>query len=444
MRNKKIFLILVLFATFVVYGNWGGGGTSGSVGTGTLSELDIFSAIGTEKVEMQSEDLTITLHRGEVSVRVEYLLKNTGDTVHVRAGFPFLQYGKCDDPDNHNDIYEYRLMENGREIQYSDQKKVVCPEQENEPDGPEDGIPCQCVHWYISDMLFAPKEEKRVQIQYRALYSQSYAGGVGDTDFRGHSYRYILHTGAVWKGPIQKGVIKIVPFSIEPNQVSLPKQFQWDSNQKAYIWKFQNYEPEGDISIDIKDSYLASDNTNNWFIQADKKFLMFKDFKKASATSYLQNKDEYSPEVLTEKVNGTAWVEGKKGSGIDESITIELTEPTKVNEIGFTPGFYKEQDADFLKRRGLYFANNRVADAQIVINGKHVYSKHFFDEFIPLHEDTRQRYQWLKVDDLNEDVKTIQVIIKKVYKGLKYDDTAISDIILLKYLPDDFEMPRAR
>lgn len=82
--KKRLLLVLLAFSVLVVnavYANWGQS-SGGSFGTGN------FKAIGTDQVEIEKENLDITLYKDHAKVTVEYLLHNTGDNVVVKAGFP--------------------------------------------------------------------------------------------------------------------------------------------------------------------------------------------------------------------------------------------------------------------------------------------------------------------------------------------------------------------
>jgi hypothetical protein len=134
----------------------------------------------------------------------------------------------------------------------------------------------------------------------------------------------------------------------------------------------------------------------------------------------------------------TAWVEGVKGNGIGEWIKIRLdairdspsSTPFSVTEVGIIPGYGKSSKT--------WIENNRVKTATLV-----VYSPP---------PSNPQEYQWvgfrLKFQDKNEVqyfvlpdrtkainldpmTKEVWLRIDEVYKGTKYDDTCISEVILM-------------
>jgi hypothetical protein len=84
MREHRFYFALLLTAASApLLANWGST-AGGSVATGS------FHAFGTAQVEMQREDLRIRLYRDRAKVEVDYILRNTGPAIDVRAGFPSL------------------------------------------------------------------------------------------------------------------------------------------------------------------------------------------------------------------------------------------------------------------------------------------------------------------------------------------------------------------
>src|SRR3990172_9991189 len=86
LRIIAVSLLLIVPAS--VHANWGGSGGDGSFGSGN------FEALGTTQVELVNEDLRIDLFKDHADVTVEYLFRNTGNDVAVRAGFPNILLGK--------------------------------------------------------------------------------------------------------------------------------------------------------------------------------------------------------------------------------------------------------------------------------------------------------------------------------------------------------------
>src|SRR5437016_4209401 len=106
----------VLLGAAALLANWGSD-AGGSVGTGT------FGAFGTNQVEMQSENLTIALYHDRAKVTVEYVMKNRGDAIDVKAGFPCL--GLESPGKNYLEIEDYQLTADGTPVPHQTEKGDV-------------------------------------------------------------------------------------------------------------------------------------------------------------------------------------------------------------------------------------------------------------------------------------------------------------------------------
>lgn len=131
--------------------------------------------------------------------------------------------------------------------------------------------------------------------------------------------------------------------------------------------------------------------------------------KSVSATSCLTEKDGiYKAEYLFDK-SEKSWVEGEKGSGIGVEINIQFTENNNLYEFYIKNGFGDNR---------LYFENNRVKKMKAEFScGRSA---------IIFLEDNPGFQKVVLSDFTNTDF--IKLTILDVYRGTKYDDTAISEI----------------
>ena len=106
----------------------------------------------------------------------------------------------------------------------------------------------------------------------------------------------------------------------------------------------------------------------------------------------------------------TAWVEGKKGDGLGEGITIEFSQPTSVSQIELRNGYNKRKD--------LYVKNSRVSDLRVEM------SDGFTSSFA-----LSDRGTWQRIDIPSTNlVNWIKISIGGVFRGTKYRDTAITEL----------------
>ena len=126
---------------------------------------------------------------------------------------------------------------------------------------------------------------------------------------------------------------------------------------------------------------------------------------------------------------------GKNG-GLNESIALTLTKPVHVSEVGIVPGYAKS--------KSLYFANNRVQELEVVVNGSHVVKATLPDEYISFGPGSSKGYELVALGDYVGPARTITLTVKKVYPGSKYNDTCISEILLRKRLKEKPQVRGAR
>lgn len=117
----------------------------------------------------------------------------------------------------------------------------------------------------------------------------------------------------------------------------------------------------------------------------------------------------YVPRNLVDDNLTTAWVEGKPGDGIGEWILADFTAVKKVTAIRLLNGYHKNVD--------VFKKNNRVREAEIVFsNGKKQ----------PISLQDRDGAQDFIMPEPVE-ARWVQVKIVSVFRGEKFQDTAISE-----------------
>lgn len=112
----------------------------------------------------------------------------------------------------------------------------------------------------------------------------------------------------------------------------------------------------------------------------------------------------------------TAWVEGAKGDGIDEtfSLNIKVGDTHQLATVEIYNGYCKDLST--------WQNNNRVKELEMFVNGKSIGILHLADTYLG------QRFTIGNFYPVNGNL-FLQFKVKSVYKGDKYDDTAISDVL---------------
>jgi hypothetical protein len=166
---------------------------------------------------------------------------------------------------------------------------------------------------------------------------------------------------------------------------------------------------------------LVSKNTIYIYVKDKKEPVFFaiddkiardsKDFL-LTATSYLnENKQTYLPSNLGIYDLDSPWVEGVEGSGINQEITIEPKDQSKIWYIYLSNGYVS------FKRPDLYEKNNRVKSVSVFDENMTLLGKYDL-----LDSPDPQQINWKK------EISKVKIRIDEVYKGTKYDDTCINFI----------------
>jgi hypothetical protein len=423
------------------YANWGGDG-GGSVGTGA------FRAFGTAQVEMQREDLQIQLFRDRAKVQVEYTVKNTGDGVNVKAGFPSLEL--IGPSGSYAEVANYHLTADGKEVPFKAEKgdlgnwkTLFDPEyvmMATDP-GEDTRLCAKCGLWWLASTVHFDKDEsKHIRITYESRYQFAEGGPSGDSYYKPDMFRYLLSPAATWKGPIQQGKIAISAVSVDPKVILIKPAARFKNTPAGYVWEFTNLKPTlaDNLEISMNNSFKTmlvrgpeSQETSWYSFEGSKYFFDFHDYQvRASSTA-----KGYDPNNIKDLQNETAWVAGANG-GVNESLTLTLDKPTHVDQLGLVPGYGKNES--------LYFANNRVQEVAISVNNGPATSATLPDEFVAFSPGSYKGYALVNLGGYSGDARTVTLTIRKVYKGSKYNDLCISEILLRKRLPREPQVHGAR
>lgn len=139
---------------------------------------------------------------------------------------------------------------------------------------------------------------------------------------------------------------------------------------------------------------------------------------------------------LLDKRIDTAWVEGSEGDGIGEWVSININavkddRPVGMLYFGMIPGYLKSDKS--------WEENNRIKTALLVIETYVGYNiKKGVEEYeYPVLRLKFKDYKGLQVFDLLDygapptfEPKRLWLIIEDVYKGTKYRDTCISEVVI--------------
>jgi hypothetical protein len=189
-----------------------------------------------------------------------------------------------------------------------------------------------------------------------------------------------------------------------------------------------------DINFNIVKNLSIEYNRQN-FIK-DKKYVLNNDaIAEVIVSSVLQDEEKYTykPSNLFDKDTNTAWVEGKKGIGIGESVEILLEPETELLEIGIKNGYIANKDI-YLKngiikkiKVELYGMDDSNNEYQIITKEK-LLNRNVEDfgqvDYVDIYQGNGESYS---------NISKIKLTIIEAEKGSTYEDICISDIILYGY-----------
>ncbi|MGE5558596.1 MAG: NADase-type glycan-binding domain-containing protein [Bacillota bacterium] len=425
---KRKLLLLPVFIFFLLHDSAGLSAVGviycgGSYGTGNLK------AMGSNQVEIRSEKMEIELYGDRAKVRVEYELYNTGEDVSLKAGFPSLAWQEGGQ--GQIAIYNYRIKAGGKELSYNFARDTGA---NNGGDGLNtvEHQEKYITWWLVSEIALKRNEGKNMTLTYDALYFYTENRVPGQSDYSADFFRYFLSMGTGWKGPVRSGEVRIKAATVNADKlsISLPERFKRDGD--FFTWQFADLEPKpgDDIEICLNNGLSTAENADakygkSWFaFLGDQYYLDYRNYT-VTASSAMKGDEFYSAGNVADANDRTAWAEGSKRDGIGESLTIKLNNPTRLFQIGIIPGCSKSES--------LYFANNRVAELEILINKSFRFTAVLPDDYVRYSAVSPKAYRFIDLD-YGREVKTIKLTIAKVYRGTKYRDTYISEILLRKKL----------
>ena len=438
MRKLLFLSILSSLALFIVaiqplQANWGGG-TGGSFATGT------FKPVGTNQVEMVKEDLHIRLYRDRAKVEVDYVLRNTGDAIDVKAGFPSLSVYD-EDAKGKPDVEDYSILADGKSIPFTWVKGDPAPFKSfyrkkyvDMLTLGEDASDILMMEWLVSAVHFNRGETRRIHISYESIYNSADGGYSEDSDYLDDLFTYLLSTGAAWKGPIQEGRVTIQAVTVNAAKLTITPQERFQQTKEGFVWEFKNLKPT------IADNIVVSLNNHFSTICKDACGNSSGDGSQYSADHggyYLESHsytargesagEEYSAAMVRDYDfdGNTAWRTVHQ-PGLGEALTLETNPPAHITQIGIIPGCGKD------KRE--WFSHSRIKSLQVAVNGEYKLTTILPDEYISFRPESWKGYQLVKLPLYPGNANEIKLTIRGVYPGSKDEVTCISEVLLRERL----------
>jgi hypothetical protein len=120
--------------------------------------------------------------------------------------------------------------------------------------------------------------------------------------------------------------------------------------------------------------------------------------------------DVYGPDNLLDGNDATAWVEGSSGQGVDDYLVLEFDALQSVSGLTIRNGDDKNRD--------IYGKNSGVKDVELRFSAGDRLETTLKDDPAPQHVALSRPIK----------AKWVQLIVRSVYPGWKYSDTAINEV----------------
>ncbi|MCK4629989.1 MAG: hypothetical protein KAT40_01020, partial [Bacteroidales bacterium] len=272
--------------------------------------------MNSESIKMVKEKIDITMLGNHFEVRVDYVFYNSGEKQTAIMGFPNSRGTYGGGPENLKyGINDFRAFDGERELKIERKGSAVTETVKTFP------------VWETFMVDFEAGETKRITNIYSQEYFSEYGRSVGA--------KYILTTGATWKGSIDSISVNIYSNSADSDF----------NNRTVYL-----LEEGGDHKWYGKDEYRLYIFPHEYIIEDNVIKMMFTDIEpdfnlnislpppslfRLFASSELDEdkNDKYTVKNLTDGDPSTAWVEGKKGSGINEYIKFYCPPPPEDSDM---------------------------------------------------------------------------------------------------------------
>lgn len=434
--KKGLFILALIVAPSLVSPN------GSPINTGEIRRTGNIQMVQKKAISLEEEKLSVRILGDYAQVEVVYRLRNTGPADRVEYGFP-VESDTARDGD-FSPVYQSTLTDlsisEGSDpggLRRAIPIKDVVTDRPANPEGTK-----PYMDWHIAEIPFKEYEEKVVTVSYRQkcrledmVFTKSFR-----PRFSNRTFTYSLKPARHWgEGRVPRCSVLIDARELLSSGGNILEIHPdgYTANGGVLSWDHR----ELDLSV-APDISLVYDNSSSAFTKYMRDArLPLSSITKVAASSVLRkdavNRFNYDPSTLFDNDLNTAWVEGVPGSGVDEWVEIELAGNTQIEAIGIINGYTKNE--------AIYNANNRIRRIRLDV----VYQDYWTgastepkNESVEL-DLTEKRFHelnrnvqapfvsWLADYGMGKLVSKIRLTILAVARGVKYDDTCISELFLL-------------
>lgn len=438
MPARAIFLVAVLLPCVPLLARANGGvfETSAIERSGNLVPMQ------KRLITLEKETLNVYLDGDRAGVYVTYFLKNNGPDDSVTFGFPIdvATEETLHTPNGYdyvlgNSIEKFEVKDGGKPVPV--EKTIDEPLSDAQrPRGVSSGVKL-IRRWSLMTLKFPRGQRKSLTVSYRVTCASRNEGFEGDTlwKYSPRRFSYTFHPAATW-GDGRVGSLSIAldtKWLRENDLASVSGLTPPCSSDDAGVkhWEFHNQDlaklPDLSFSYDPTALYQDRDVKRHLLDPA-----YLKTFTVSSSLPP-SGRYHYGKEAMRDGDLRTAWVEGAKGPGLGETITLDF-KGSYLTELALLNGYLADET--------FYYANARIKKVRVELElgegAEPNEKKEQFEVTLPdrPYKDFNPRFPFAAADWVVQHpsgagfIDRVKLTILEVYPGRKYEDAAVTEIYL--------------
>lgn len=419
--KKSCLLVLLCLLSISIQAN------GGPIDESTIRKVGDLKFINMPIANVVNEDLFIKIDGDYAEVKVIYTLKKLYDIEkNIFYAFP-IDFGFSsiyEEPGWKDEYVDFiTFKKNGKTLQKESQIDLYTN---------EDGLR---KHWYfVKFNLNKDEDEISLEVHYKIkvrfvdiAYSKSFY-----PVFNERTFMYDFSAAQYWgNGQATSMNISLDISSIDKLHGTLLKLDGIDFKQKNGLYTFQTTDFDFKKAPNLELQYELKTHKTS-------KYLLKKSVEKEKATKIIASSSldkNYKKDNLLDFDFSNCWCAKSKDK--TPILTFKFKDSVEVSSIVFTPGYLKSKDT--------YYNNNRLKKVAITqyYTSYDKTPKEFTYKFnlkdIPYQEvDINTFYDMVKhtdVQDMFMYTSKIEIKILEIYKGKKFNDTCISEVLFAGYKP---------
>lgn len=431
--NKNYIMIILCILVVTIggvstsYANGGPIDSNGLIEGGNIKFKEV------KNIYIIDEKLDINISGDYIDVNVEYLLKNEGEQRDIEYVFPISIW--IEEHGNGSAYLDNISMKDGeKDLEYSiieTKELVMCNKRFNDQSG-------DIIHKNLySKLHFDEKETKKLNISYRTKgMFLDFGHSIIFSGYSDNFFSYDVSPASNWgngKADLftitvdYRDLLKVDGEIISTNL----KDFEVNNLTDIYKYSVNNYDfkEHGMIEIDYSNKDYREKNL------MEKYRLKTGMLKKVKVSSQLENQGRYNYDIknLFDNDLDSCWAEGQDGYGIGDTIELRFDQGVYLMCVAAINGYIMNEDT--------YYDNARIKKLKVeFIDGANENKYEDIVEFEDIDYNQIDRnyiYKTMQVIGnygdgrlIQNDNTYIKLTILDVYKGKKYQDTCISEMLI--------------